>query len=772
MQTGSTWAGTGGSLRFGWTAGLAMIATTAAISAAFAGAGSGPCWCEDMHGEAGALPGPSAQVTQGSGPLTCIIGRIKSVAVFDDGAGVPDLEDMYLIRIDEPTIFSARTITAFGDEVPRGATVVFDTQLWLFETCGDGLLANDDDPCAREHGFSFMGNFSNDGTGIVITKPGLYYIALSRAGDDPLSQGGPIFDQQTPIEVSGPDGPGGGEPIVAWTGKPPENPEDLWYRIELTGCTFATPITCPSDINGDNVTNGADLGIVLAAWGTAGPGDFNMDGVVDGADLGFLLAGFGQCQPPAPVCGNPETGSCFQPHFNPACDDACCCQTVCAIDPFCCDVSWDAICAGEAADVCGATPPAGSCCVPSGAPGCDNPACEEVVCDIDPFCCASSWDASCAMTAAANCGTLCGGGCPMSDHSCYAQGGPGCNDPVCCKTICAIDPLCCESQWDGICVEEAILLCGPPACEFACPPCAIPEGEPCGADTNGGCNSMPPVFSQVVVQEVVCGNAWAAGGTRDTDWYQFTVTDPSSLRFTAFTTLPIVIGLVNTGGVPDCTVASALDPFLEIDACSTGALELCLAPGTYWFFVAPQVFDGIPCDSASNAYWFKFELLGPCLPTCAATCPADAIEQNDACGGLVPDPNGGCNFIPAQYQDVGSVTSASPITVCGDVGTFGVNARDLDWYRFSLPVAGQVRVTIENLTSGGLPAPNIAIFIVQGADCATQVPVFAGASGLCPFVTPTVALPPGNHVVIVTVNSFAPSGPACPVQYVATIEVQ
>ncbi|MCA9285409.1 MAG: hypothetical protein KDA22_09355, partial [Phycisphaerales bacterium] len=45
-----------------------------------------------------------------------------------------------------------------------------------------------------------------------------------------------------------------------------------------------------SDLDGDGLVNGADLGILLGAWGTPGPGDLNGDGVVDGADLGNLLA--------------------------------------------------------------------------------------------------------------------------------------------------------------------------------------------------------------------------------------------------------------------------------------------------------------------------------------------------------------------------------------------------------------------------------------------------------------------------------------------------
>lgn len=51
----------------------------------------------------------------------------------------------------------------------------------------------------------------------------------------------------------------------------------------------------PADLDGDGAVNGADLGILLGAWGScrglaACAGDLTRDGVVDGGDLGALLA--------------------------------------------------------------------------------------------------------------------------------------------------------------------------------------------------------------------------------------------------------------------------------------------------------------------------------------------------------------------------------------------------------------------------------------------------------------------------------------------------
>jgi hypothetical protein len=56
---------------------------------------------------------------------------------------------------------------------------------------------------------------------------------------------------------------------------------------------------CLADLTLDGAVNGADLGVVLAAWGAAsssGAGDVNHDGLVDGADLAGVLAAWGPCQ--------------------------------------------------------------------------------------------------------------------------------------------------------------------------------------------------------------------------------------------------------------------------------------------------------------------------------------------------------------------------------------------------------------------------------------------------------------------------------------------
>ena len=52
----------------------------------------------------------------------------------------------------------------------------------------------------------------------------------------------------------------------------------------------------------------------------------------------------------APPVGCPGPGDCCDPAGNgsPGCDNVLCCDRVCAINPFCCTVEWDIVCADEA----------------------------------------------------------------------------------------------------------------------------------------------------------------------------------------------------------------------------------------------------------------------------------------------------------------------------------------------------------------------------------------------------------------------------------------
>lgn len=75
------------------------------------------------------------------------------------------------------------------------------------------------------------------------------------------------------------------------------DPKLLWQYGSMPNIRAHTDV-CDhtADLNGDGTVNGADLGVLLSAWGPAASGvaDFNHDGSVDGLDLGALLAQWGE----------------------------------------------------------------------------------------------------------------------------------------------------------------------------------------------------------------------------------------------------------------------------------------------------------------------------------------------------------------------------------------------------------------------------------------------------------------------------------------------
>jgi len=67
------------------------------------------------------------------------------------------------------------------------------------------------------------------------------------------------------------------------------------------------------------------------------------------------------------------------------------------------------------------------------------------------------------------------------------------------------------------------------SCTVECPPGGIEEQEPCGDDTNGGCNMADPTFEPLACNTTVCGTGWFDGSTRDADWYEVVLTEFSIL---------------------------------------------------------------------------------------------------------------------------------------------------------------------------------------------------------------------------------------------------
>ena len=150
-----------------------------------------------------------------------------------------------------------------------------------------------------------------------------------------------------------------------------------------------------------------------------------------------------------------EKGACCEAHATPGCDEADCEALVCEGDPYCCALAWDALCIQGALNVCAqcSDEPLDSCCATQDEPGCENLVCETQICAADPYCCETKWDGLCVQAAESDC-TVCGGVTPEASEEdcCLAHETPGCGDASCEALVCEIDPFCCNTQWDNYCV--------------------------------------------------------------------------------------------------------------------------------------------------------------------------------------------------------------------------------------------------------------------------------------------------------------------------------
>jgi hypothetical protein len=166
------------------------------------------------------------------------------------------------------------------------------------------------------------------------------------------------------------------------------------------------------------------------------------------------------------------------------------------------------------------------------------------------------------------------------------------------------------------------------------------ESEVCGTDTNGGCNSDPPVFGAAQCGDTICGNAWADLGTRETDWYFVDLPDPDGdgveeLRATLtseFNGVCFIVDGVGPDGVP-CAPLIVGTTGSAINCDPTGDAFACLpAPGTYVVFVAPAEFTGAPCAAGNNDYTVAITC-NPCPP---GAMPRTAFDADTSARLLAP----------------------------------------------------------------------------------------------------------------------------------------
>jgi len=199
--------------------GMMRLAAACAVVGGTGLAWAGPDWLE--QGDAGStifgaqMPIRPLEATS----LTRIEGALSTAFVTND------YEDLYFIRVTDPNTFAIRP-----------AYANFNIVMYLFNVTvngeGYGLLGNNDESATSN--LSKLTNRSDDGTEVIVRFPGDYVLAITGFGRTPVSRTGAIFNLATPTEISGPDGPGGINPLEDWTGVG----ETGIYGFELVATDF------------------------------------------------------------------------------------------------------------------------------------------------------------------------------------------------------------------------------------------------------------------------------------------------------------------------------------------------------------------------------------------------------------------------------------------------------------------------------------------------------------------------------------------------------
>jgi len=86
--------------------------------------------------------------------------------------------------------------------------------------------------------------------------------------------------------------------------------------------------------------------------------------------------------------------------------------------------------------------------------------CTAQICAVDPFCCTSAWDSICVAETRTVCNSLVCIQPPCSHSECVGGAALAgtCSPQV--TQICAADSFCCTTSWDGICVGEVASIAG------------------------------------------------------------------------------------------------------------------------------------------------------------------------------------------------------------------------------------------------------------------------------------------------------------------------
>jgi hypothetical protein len=390
------------------------------------------------------------------------------------------------------------------------------------------------------------------------------------------------------------------------------------------------------------------------------------------------------------VAGCGSGGGCGVVHATPGCSDGVCCTAVCAANPLCCEIGWDDTCVQSAVAACGLF--IYTCNQGSPANDCATNA---VVVAGDSTLASNNVG---AIQDGPNYGTACGSGNNSSNNDVWWRVNAVANGALTVST-CGLSPydsklaiydmgtspatfdyntlnlptvfMGCNDDGAGSCLQTdgitpyASLLSvtvsvghsylvnlstytagetGVGQISFNVPePCSLPsttssEGETCGASTNAGCVGTVSTTTPIALGASVGGSFWADAGTRDVDWYSFTLATDKTVTASVFSASNVA-GFMFKGD--SCT--GQLVGQMSNSCPSTGTW--CLPAGNYSIAVATAAFTGTPCGSGVfNNYVLQLNGVAATCPSYGDTCSyttttvsqnTDSVATNYAFGCLL-----------------------------------------------------------------------------------------------------------------------------------------
>ena len=371
-------------------------------------------------------------------------------------------------------------------------------------------------------------------------------------------------------------------------------------------------------------------------------------------------------------CAN-STDGCGVAHATGGCSDTACCEQVCGAAPDCCLIQWDSSCVDLAVALCGlfqysCTAPAypndcatspqnvtdgqvvsfNTCGANTDGPpetGCnsgndDAPIWQDLWYRIQAVANGTAVFSNCntaqfdSKIAAYDLGTS-----PTVDGSLLPEQFIGCNED------CAADAVFYSSELSVTVQTGHYYLvrlggfenaCGAGTISFNMPdPCSLPsttatENEPCGDDVNPGCDIDNIVqTTNLALNTKTAGTFWADADTRDTDWYKFTITSPSTATLNVWSASFAGVFIISGDPCGDFSIVAG-----GAGTCPSVA-SACLNPGTYYAFVGMEdsagepLFSGVPCGSgALNNYVIEVATTPAVCPELLGTACADPGPDN------------------------------------------------------------------------------------------------------------------------------------------------